>query len=157
MRQAIIILYSGIEPDQETVRAAVEAVAKGVHMDTQVMDVHVLDETEISQALVASVAECKQVNHDPFSLAIANVVDCVISTEYSAEKTALYLQSKYISDKISGGSVFTKSVEFVIPNRLATVKGIKDSCKFSLKEAKDIVDLLYSTVESCRVHLGTKV
>lgn len=161
-KQAIIIVYSGIEPDKETVRAAVEAVANGVHMDTQTMNVSVLNDKEIAQALVASTLKSYEavcVENNTLDDAIKCIVSEMKSDGHAPEREAIVLTAKYMSCVVNG--VGTDTLFLAInklydyyPHKLEIIKQIKCRMGWSLAEAKDLVDLLFSTVQSCRGRFG---
>lgn len=157
-KQAIIIVYSGIEPDKETLRAAVEAVANGVHMDTQTMNVSVLNDKEIAQALVAStLTRTVCVENNPLSNAIQRVVLEMKSDGYTPEKEAVVLTNKYISRVVSGVETeLSRAMNTLYDSssKLEIIKQIKDQTGWGLAEIKDLLDVLFSTIQSCRGRFG---
>jgi ribosomal protein L7/L12 len=155
-KQAIIIVYSGIEPDRDTVRAAVEAVAKGVHMDTQTMEVTVLNDKEIAQAIVAKTLKSNVYVENPYN-ATQRVVLEMKSDGYTPEKEAVVLTNKYISCVVSGiETELSRAMNTLYdsPSKLEIIKQIKDQTGWGLAEVKDLVDLIFSTIQSCRGRFG---
>lgn len=155
-KQAIIIVYSGIEPDKETLRAAVEAVANGVHMDTQTMNVTVLNDKEIAQALVAKTLKSNVYVENLYN-ATQRVVLEMKSDGYTPEKEAVVLTNKYISCVVSGVETeLSRAMNTLYDSssKLEIIKQIKDQTGWSLAETKDLVDLLFSTIQSCRGRFG---
>ena len=155
-KQAIIIVYSGIEPDRDTVRAAVEAVAKGVHMDTQTMEVTVLNDKEIAQAIVAKTLKSNVYVENPYN-ATQRVVLEMKSDGYTPEKEAVVLTNKYISCVVSGVETeLSRAMNTLYdsPSKLEIIKQIKDQTGWGLAEVKDLVDLIFSTIQSCRGCFG---
>ena len=155
-KQAIIIVYSGIEPDRDTVRAAVEAVAKGVHMDTQTMEVTVLNDKEIAQAIVAKTLKSNVYVENPYN-ATQRVVLEMKSDGYTPEKEAVVLTNKYISCVVSGVETeLSRAMNTLYdsPSKLEIIKQIKDQTGWGLAEVKDLVDLIFSTIQSCRGRFG---
>lgn len=157
-KQAIIIVYSGIEPDKETLRAAVEAVANGVHMDTQTMNVTVLNDKEIAQALVAKTLKSNVYVENLYN-ATQRVVLEMKSDGYTPEKEAVVLTNKYISCVVSGietelSHAMNTLYDSSSSNKLEIIKQIKDQTGWGLAEIKDLVDLIFSTIQSCRGRFG---
>lgn len=160
-KQAIIIVYSGIEPDKETLRAAVEAVANGVHMDTQMMNVTVLNDKEIAQALVAKTlksyeAVCVE-NGTTLWDAIQYVVSEMKSDGHTPEREAIVLVNKYMSCVVNGAETelfLAINKLYDCHDKLDLIHRIKNQMGWSLAQTKDLLDVLFSTIQSCRGRFG---
>lgn len=155
-KHAIIIVYSGIEPDRDTVRDAVEAVAKSVHMDTQTMEVTVLNDKEIAQAIVAKTLKSNVYVENLYN-ATQRVVLEMKSDGYTPEKEAVVLTNKYISCVVSGiETELSRAMNTLYDSssKLEIIKQIKDQTGWGLAEIKDLVDLIFSTIQSCRGRFG---
>ena len=157
-KHAIIIVYNGIEPDRETVRDAAEAVAKGVHMDAQTMEVTVLNDKEIAQAIVAKTLNGTiYVGNNALYNATQRVVLEMKSDGYTPEKEAVVLTNKYISCVVSGTETeLSRAMNMLYDssNKLEIIKQIKDQTGWGLAEIKDLIDLVFSTIQSCRGRFG---
>lgn len=157
-KHAIIIVYSGIEPDRETVRDAAEAVAKGVHMDAQTMEVTVLNDKEIAQAIVAKTLNGNvYVGKNALYNATQRVVLEMKSDGYTPEKEAVVLTNKYISCVVSETETeLSRAMNMLYDSssKLEIIKQIKDQTGWDLAEIKDLVDLIFSTIQSCRGRFG---